>query len=111
MNHGSQMNHPIRGSGLKLRTSTLDDKVRVRRPIDVGNQEREQMRNNKDKPHRNRTGRGAANALADSRVCTAEQRATVRQGLRLLARMITRAHLGRQGGTEQRTGARSSAGC
>ena len=54
------------------------------------------MRNNKDKPHRNRTGRGADNALADSPVYTAEQRETVRQGLRLLARIIARAHLRRQ---------------
>ncbi len=54
------------------------------------------MRNNKDKPHRNRTGRGTANALADSPVCTADQRPTVHQGLRILARIIARAHLRRQ---------------
>ena len=54
------------------------------------------MRNNKDKPHRNRSGRGAANALADSPVYVAEQRATMRQGLRILARIIARAHLRRQ---------------
>ena len=54
------------------------------------------MRNNKDQPHRNRTGRGADNALADSPVYTAERRATMRQGLRILARIIARAHLQRQ---------------
>ena len=38
MNQGSQMNHPIGGSGLKLRASRLDGSVGVQRPIDAGNQ-------------------------------------------------------------------------
>ena len=54
------------------------------------------MRDNKNKSHRNRTGREVANAVADSQVYTVEERQTVRQGLRLLARIIARAHLGRQ---------------
>ena len=54
------------------------------------------MRKHKDKVRRDQTGRGAANALADSPVYTAERRATMRQGLRILARVIARAHLRRQ---------------
>ena len=54
------------------------------------------MRNNKFEPHRNRTGRGAANTLADSPVYTEERQATMRQGLRILAKIIARAHLRRQ---------------
>ena len=54
------------------------------------------MGDNKEKRHRNRTGRGAANAVADSLVYTLEERPTVRQGLRILARIIARAHLRRQ---------------
>ncbi len=54
------------------------------------------MRDNKEKLHMNRTGRGVANAVADSPVYTLEERQTVRQGLRILARIIARAHLRRQ---------------
>ena len=54
------------------------------------------MRDNKNKSHRHRTGRGVASAVADSPVYTVEERKTVRQGLRLLARIIARAHLRRQ---------------
>ena len=54
------------------------------------------MRDNKEKPQRDRTGRGVANAVADSPVYTLEERPTVRQGLRLLARIIARAHLRRE---------------
>ena len=54
------------------------------------------MRNNKNKSHKNRTGGGVANAVADSPVYIAEQRPTVHQGLRILARIIARAHLRRQ---------------
>ena len=66
------------------------------RAIEAGNPGRDKMRDNKEKLHRNRTGRGAANAVADSPDYTAEERQTVRQGLRLLARIIARAHLRRQ---------------
>ena len=96
MNPGSQVNHPIRGSGSRLNTSKLDGKVRVRQAIDPGNQGRDMMRDNKNKSHRNRTGRGVANAVADPPVYIAEQRPTVHQGLRILARIIARAHLRRQ---------------
>ena len=68
MNPGSQVNHPIRGSGSRLSASTLDSRVRVRRAIDPGNQGREQMRDNKENLRRNRTGGGVANAVADSPV-------------------------------------------
>ena len=90
------MNHPIGGSVSGLSASTLGGRVRVRRAIDAGNPGRDKMRDNKEKLHRNRTGRGAANAVADSPDYTAEERQTVRQGLRLLARIIARAHLRRR---------------
>ena len=89
------MNHPIGGSVSGLSAATLDGRVRVRRAIDAGNKG-EKMRDNKEKLHGNRAGRGAANAVADSPVYTLEERPTVRQGLRILARIIARAHLGRQ---------------
>ena len=87
------MNHPIRGSGSGLSTAKLDGRVRVRRAIDAGNPGREKMRDNKEKLQGNRTGRGTANAVADSPVYTAEERQTIRNGLRILARIIARAHL------------------
>ena len=87
---------PHKGFPLALALITLDGKVRVRQAIGPGNQGREQMRNNKNKSHKNRTGRGVANAVADPPVYIAEQRPTVRQGLRILARVIARAHLRRQ---------------
>ena len=90
------MNHPIGGSGSGLSAATLDGRVRVRRALYAGDRGREKMRDNKEKLHMNRTGRGAANAVADSPVYTVEERQTMRVGLRLLARMIARAHLGRQ---------------
>ena len=90
------MNHLIRGSRLKLRASTLEGKARVRRTIDAGNQGRDKMRDNKNKAHKNQSGRGAVNALAAPPVYTAGQRKTMRQGLRILARIIARAHLRRQ---------------
>ena len=96
MNPGSQVNHPIRGSGSRLTASTLDSRVRVRRAIDAGNPGRAKMRDNKNKSHRNRTGREVANAVANPPVYIAEQPPTVRQGLRVLARIIARAHLRRQ---------------
>ena len=89
------MNHPIGGSGSGLSAATLDGRVRVRRAIDAGNKG-EKMRDNKEKLQRDRTGRGVANTVADSPLYTLEERQTVRQGLRLLARIIARAHLGRQ---------------
>ena len=87
---------PFKGFVPAFPPITLDGRVRVRRAIEAGNRGRDKMRDNKEKLHRNRTGRGAANAVADSPVYTAEQRKTVRQGLRLLARIIARAHLRRQ---------------
>ena len=96
MNPGSQVNHPIRGSDSRLNTSKLDGKVGVPQAIDAGNQGRDIMRDNKNKSHRNRTGRGVANAAADPPVYIGEQRPTVHQGLRILARIIARAHLRRE---------------
>ena len=54
------------------------------------------MRDNKNKSRRNRTGREVADAVADSPVYTVEERQTMRVRLRLLARIIARAHLRRQ---------------
>ena len=54
------------------------------------------MRNNQDKGRRNQTGRAATHPVAGSPVYTPEQRETVRQGLRILAKIIARAHLRRQ---------------
>ena len=95
MNGDARMNHPIGGSGSGLSSSTLDGRVRARQAIDAGSKG-EKMRDNKENLQKDRTGRGVANAVADSPVYTAEERKTVRQGLRLLARIIARAHLGRQ---------------
>ena len=47
------------------------------------------MRANKNMDHRDRTGRGTANALASPPVYTAGQRKTRRMGLRILAGIIT----------------------
>ena len=47
------------------------------------------MRANKNMGHRDRTGRGTANALASPPVYTAGQRKTRRMGLRILAGIIT----------------------
>ena len=54
------------------------------------------MRDNKNKARRDRTGRGAVNAPSAPPVHTAGQRETMRQGLRILARIIARAHLRRE---------------
>ena len=54
------------------------------------------MRDNKKKLQRDRTGKRVTNAVADSPVYTTEERKAVRQGLRILARIIARAHLRRQ---------------
>ena len=96
------MNHPIGGSGSGLSAATLNGRVRVRRAIDAGNKGGK-MRDNKEKLQGNRTGRGVANAVADSRVYTAGERQTVRQGLRILARIIARAHLGREASRASQT--------
>ena len=56
------------------------------------------MRNNQDKGRRDQTGRGVTNPVARPPDYTAEQRETVRQGLRILAKIIARAHLRRQAG-------------
>ena len=54
------------------------------------------MRDNKNRAHRDQTGRGAAHVLASPPVHTAGERKTMRQGLRILARIIARAHLRRR---------------
>ena len=56
------------------------------------------MRNNQDKGRRDQTGRGVTNPVARPPDYTAEQRETVRQGLRILAKIIARAQLRRQAG-------------
>ena len=97
MNQQCTNEHHIRGSGLQLRTSTLDGKVRVRRAIDAGNQWRDMMQdNNQDNCRKAGTGAPSHNSRAAPPVYTAEQRKTMRQGLRILAKIIARAHLRRQ---------------
>ena len=54
------------------------------------------MRHNKNRAPRDYTGRGAVNALGGPPVHTAAQRETMRQGLRILARIIAHAHLRRE---------------
>ena len=54
------------------------------------------MRKNKGKGRRDQTGRAATHPVAAPPVDTAEQRETVRRGLRILAKIISRAHLRRQ---------------
>ena len=54
------------------------------------------MRNNKDKGRREKTGGAVTHPVAGPPVYTPEQRETVRRGLRILARIIARAHLRRQ---------------
>ena len=56
------------------------------------------MRNNQDRGRWDQTGRAATNPVAEPPVHTAEQRETVRRGLRVLAKIIARAHLRRQAG-------------
>ena len=87
--------HFLRETVSRVRYAGASGQLTVR-AIEAGNPGRDKMRDNKEKLHRNRTGRGAANAVADSPDYTAEERQTVRQGLRLLARIIARAHLRRQ---------------
>ena len=74
----------------------LEGKGRFRRVIDAGNRGRDMMRKNKGKGRRDQTGRAATHPVAVPPVDTAEERETVRRGLRVLARIIARAHLLRQ---------------
>ena len=72
-----------------------EGKGRFRRVIDAGNRGRDMMRKNKGKGRRDQTGSAARHPVAASPVHTAEQRETVRRGLRVLAKIIARAHLRR----------------
>ena len=54
------------------------------------------MQDNNHKGRRTVSGRQAGNLTATSPVYTPEQRETVRVGLRILARIIARAHLRRR---------------
>ena len=90
----SWVNHPIGGSGLRLCASTLDGGIAVRRAIDAGNLGTVKMRVNYHDSCR-RAGTGQT-ARAAPPVFTAEQRATLRQGPRIRAKIIARAHLRRQ---------------
>ena len=73
--------HFLRETVSRVRYAGASGQLTVR-AIEAGNPGRDKMRDNKEKLHRNRTGRGAANAVADSPDYTAEERQTVRQGLR-----------------------------
>ena len=61
--------------------------------IDAGNRVRDMMRNNQNKGRRDQTGGAATHPVAAPPVYTPEQRETVRQGLRILTKIIARAHL------------------
>ena len=54
------------------------------------------MLNNKSNVRRDKTGEAAANTVAGPSAYTAEQRETIRLGLRVLAKIIARVHLRRQ---------------
>ena len=75
----------------------LEGVSRFRRAIDAGNQGRDKMQNNNDRGRRMASGRLVGNPTATLQGYTAKQRETLRLGLRVLARIIARAHLRRQG--------------
>ena len=82
---------------MRLRASTLDGRVRVRWVIDAGNLGRVKMRDsNHDNCRKAGTGETRQTTRAAPPVYTAEGRKTVQQGLRILAKIIARAHLRRQ---------------
>ena len=71
----------------------LERKVRVRRATDAGNRGRDMMQDNH---HHNHEPSGAGiNTMTAPPVYTAGQRKTMRQGPRIPARIIARAHLRR----------------
>ncbi len=72
----------------------LDGKGRTRRAIDARRRRRDTMRKNNHKDRR-KTGAGI-NTGAASPVSTAQHRKTLSDGLRILARIIARTHLGHQ---------------
>ena len=74
----------------------LEGKGRSPRVIDACNRARDMMRNDNDNARRDQTGRVATHPVAAPPVDTAEQQETVRRGLRVLAKIIARAHLRRQ---------------
>ena len=111
VNQGCTDEPPHKGleSG-KPRPSTLDHRVRVRWAIDAGKRrkpgEGQDARQRTTVTAGQATGRPAGEsptAVADWPAYATEQRETVRQGLRILARIIARAHLRTAGGPEQFT--------
>ena len=87
--------------------TTLDGELQVRRAIDALDQGRDKMQeNNRDDRRKAVSGTRDTTTKAVPRAGTAEQRRKMRQGLRLLARMIARAHLRRQHPVPQRSGHR-----
>ena len=88
--------------------TTLDGELQVRRAIDAMDQGRDKMReNNRDDRRKAVSGTRATTTNADPRAGTAEQLRKMPQGLRLLARMISRAHLRRQHLGPHRSGTES----
>ena len=85
---------PHKGFPLVLGLITLDGKVQVRREVDAGNQRRDMMRDSQRQNHQKADT--CAGAKTVTLVYTAGQRETRRQGLRILARIIARAHLRRR---------------
>ena len=87
---------PFKGFVPEQPPARPEGKGRSRRVIDAGNRGRDMMRNDNDNARRDQTGRAATHPVAAPPVDTAEQRETVRRGLRVLAKIIARAHLRRQ---------------
>lgn len=73
---------------------TLDGKGHVRQAIDAGNRGREKMQDNK-RQNRRKASKGAG-AKTETPVCPEEHGQAMHDGLRILARIIARAHLRRQ---------------
>ncbi len=76
----------------------LDGRGRARRAIDARRRRRDVMRknNHKDRHKDWRKAGAGSNTGAAPPVCTADHRKTLSDGLRILARIIARAHLERQ---------------
>ena len=94
MNHGSQVNHPIGGSSSEPHPATLGRETRVRRVDEAAGDQGDRMRRNRH-DNRRRTGAGTTGPATriERQAYTAEQREAMQQGLRILARIIARAHL------------------
>ena len=88
---------PLKGFVPEQPPVRLEGKGRFRRVIDAGNRGRDMMRKPKGKGRGDQTGRAARHPVAAAPpVDAAEHQETVQWGLRVLAKIIARAHLRRQ---------------